>query len=198
MRIGKALLLAMTLTLGVSTAFAQSIDLTADAAGTVCEGAINAGVTSLYIIARPGGAVAAGISGAEFYVTGLPAAWFAIVTPNPLNTAALGSPFATVPPLRANIAFPSCMPPDGNGVVLLYSCVFFPNSAPADAYLSVVVADPPTNPSFTTPILTACDSPLFTAYAAAGGQFIMFPATRHCTVAVQNTTWSGVKSLYGN
>jgi hypothetical protein len=197
MRIGKVLLLAMTLTLGVSTAFAQSIDLTADAAGTICEGAINAGVTSLYIIARPGGPVADGITGAEFWVNGLPAGWFSIITPNPANTAALGSPFATAPPYRANIAFPVCQPPDANGVVLLYSCVFFPNSAPADAYLTVEVANPPSNPTFVTPILTACDPPEYTAYAAAGGQFIMFPATRHCTVAVENTTWSGVKGLYG-
>jgi hypothetical protein len=195
MRIGKVLLLAMTLTLGVSTAFAQSIDITLDAAGTICEAAIP-GATVINIIARPAGVLATGFTQAEFWVQGLPTGWFAIASPNPLAAATtLGSPFATTSPFRTNIAFPSCQAPDGNGVVSLFTVTLIPVSFPADAYLSVVVADPPTNELFTTPILYGCDAE-FTPVPAKGGQFIMNPTTKHCTVSVENTTWSEVKSLY--
>jgi len=194
MRIGKVLLLAMTLTLGVSTAFAQSIDVTLDAAGTMCEGTAPA---MIYILARPGGAVAGGITGAEFYVQGLPAGVFALPTVNPLAAgSSLGNPFSTVSPYRANVAFPACEGPDGNGVILLYSVQLFGGTAATDQYMTVVVADPPTNATFTTPILYGCDAPEYTPTPAAGGQFIYNPATRHCTVSVEAKTWSGVKNLF--
>jgi hypothetical protein len=196
MRIGKVLLLAMTLTLGVSTAFAQSIDLCFNAAGTICEGN-PAGNAFLYILARPGGAVADGITTAEFFVDGLPGDWFTVSTPNALAAGStIGDPFASVSPFRTTIGFPSCQAPNADGVVLLFSVRFFPGTPVSDHYLTVVVGNPPSNPNYTTPILVACDYPTYTAYPVSGGQFILGPNQRHCTVGVESTTWSSVKGLY--
>jgi hypothetical protein len=194
MRIVTTLLLILTL--GVGAAFAQSIEIAAAPDGSACEGAVLPPSAIIYILARPEGPLAAGFTQAEFWVDGLPVGWFAIASPNPLAAATtLGNPFATTPPLRTNIAFPSCQPPDVNGVVNLFTVTLIPTTIVADAYLSVVVANPPTNASFTTPILYGCDAE-FTPWPAAGGQFIMNPTTKHCTVSVENTTWSEVKSLY--
>jgi len=86
---------------------------------------------------------------------------------------------------------------DANGVALLYTVTVTPTSIVQDACLSVQVADPPSNPFFTTPILTACDPPEYTAFSTAGGYFIMNPALHRCvTVGVEAATWSGVKHLY--
>jgi len=37
---------------------------------------------------------------------------------------------------------------------------------------------------------------LYTAVPVYGGQFIINPTTRHCTVGVEEKSWSGVKSLF--
>jgi len=195
MKLGKGLLLALALTLGVGSAFAQSIDIVGDQAGTTCNGTFMPGTTPLlYIIARSGPLVPEGITGAEFYVQGFPAGWLSIVTPNPLAAVALGSPLATTPPFRANIAFAVCQPWDGGGKILLYSITVIPLSIVPETYLQVVVANPPTNEAYTTPIVTKCDPPLYTAVPCYGGTFIM--NGRPCTVGVENLTWSQVKALY--
>ena len=132
MRLGPRLLIALIVAAGSSTACAQSIEITSDLAGTIHEGTVLPGTTpTVYILARTTGWL--GITGAEFWVSGFPTGWFTVVTPNPANTVALGNPFATVPPLRANICFPMCMRPDDNGMVLLYSVVLIPVSVVTDA-----------------------------------------------------------------
>jgi len=199
MKLGKALVVVALLALGAGAAFAQSIDLTGDPAGLTCQGTFPVGgATPMFIVARLGGQAAAGITGAEFWVSGLPAGWLTIVTPNPASSVALGNPFATLPPLRANIAFPGCMPPDANGLVPLYTITVIAMSPATDTFLSVLVANPPSNVAYTTPIFTLCDAPEYTAVPAFGGQFIINPVARHCTVGVEDTTWGQVKSLFGN
>jgi len=203
MRLGPRLLLALALALalvlaaGSESALAQSIEIASDLAGTIHEGAVLPGTTpTVYILVRTGGCVSDGITGAEFWVSGLPASWITIVTPNPANAVALGNPFATVPPLRANIAFPTCMPPDGNGMVWLYSVVVIPTNIVGDACLTPEVAIPPSNLHYTTPILTWCNWGDGVC-PAAGIPFLMNPVTGGCVVAVESVTWGAVKHLFG-
>lgn len=195
MKLGKGLLLVLALTLGVGSAFAQSIDVVGDPLGNTCSGPMTPGTTPIiWIIARPGPAVAAGITGAEFYVQGRPAGWLTIATPNAAANVALGNPFElSGGNYRANIGFPACQPFAG-GVLTLYTVTVIPLSVVGETYLNVVVANPPTNVTFTTPIVTACDAPEYTAYAARGGSYII--NGRPCTVGVESTTWSQVKALY--
>jgi len=196
MKLGKALLVAAFLAMGAGAAFAQSIDIVADPAGLVCEGNYGVGLaTPMYIVMRPGGA-ALGITGAEFWISGLPAGWLTIVTPSPLSSVALGNPFATLPPFRANIAFASCQPPNGAGIIPLYTITVIPMSPVSDAFLTVQVANPPSNVAYTSAIVTLCDAPLYTAVPVYGGQFIINPLSRHCTVGVEEKSWSGVKNLF--
>jgi len=195
MKLGKGLLLVLALTLGVGSAFAQSIDMVGDPAGTTCSGTLMPGTTPfLYIIARQGPNAPDGITGAEFWVSGFPATWLSIVTPNPASAVALGSPFATTPPFRANIAFPACQPWSGNGIIPLYTIQVIPLSVVGETYLQVQIANPPSNIDYTGPIVTLCDPPIFTAVVVDGGTFIM--NGRPCTVSVEEKTWSQVKALY--
>ena len=196
MKLGKALLVAAFLAMGAGAAFAQSIDIVGDPMGLVCEGNYPVGgAVPMYIVMRPGGD-APGITGAEFWVSGLPAGWFAIVTSNPTSSVAIGSPFATLPPLRANIAWATCQVPNAQGLIPLYTITVIAMSPVSDAFLTVQVANPPTNIAYTTPIVTLCDPPLYTAVPVYGGQFIINPLSRHCTVGVEEKSWSGVKSLF--
>ena len=197
MRLGPRLLIALAVAGSSGAACAQSIEITADLAGTIHEGTVLPGTTpTVYILARTGGWLPDGVTGAEFWVSGFPTGWFTVVTPNPANTVALGNPFATVPPLRANIAFPMCMRPDDNGMVLLYSVVLIPVSVVTDACLTPQVAIPPSNPQYVTPILSGCDMDLIAP--AVGYPFLMNPVTGGCVVAVERTTWGSVKSFYGD
>ena len=192
-----ALLLALAVVSSAGAASAQSIEITSDLAGTQREGEVLPGTNpTLYILARPSDAEPE-IGGAEFWVDGLPAAWSAIANPSPSSIAALGNPFATVPPLRAQIAFGPCVRPDENGVILLYTVSLAPTTFVNDLCLTVQVAVPPSNSSFTTPILNiSCDPPEDALMAAIGTRFIANPVTRQCTVGVERSTWGGVKSLY--
>jgi len=197
MRLAARLSLALMVLLGAGAVSAQWIEISDKPAGGYPEEACVPIGTSwtLYILAHPGSSMPDGITGAEFYVWGLPAGWIAIATPNPGNLAALGDPFATSPPYRADIAFPACTAPDADGVVLLYTVTLFPTSTVINRALTVQVADPPTNPTYTTPMLFGCDSD-YTPHWASGYQFIMNPLERHCALAVESAPWSGVKLLY--
>jgi hypothetical protein len=170
----RALLLAAALCCFAAPAPAQSIDVAAAAAGTQWWTWAHPGTTlTVYILARPYSVLASGISGAELRVRGLPAGWQADVIPNPASFIALGNPFATAPPFRANIAFDPCIQADANDVILLYTVSLTVTSQVTEACLWVEVADPPTNAEYLTPILTACDPPEYTAHPAMGGYLIL-------------------------
>lgn len=194
MKFGKFLLFALTLSLGVGTAFGQAIDLFTDLAGTACEANMAPGTTpSLFIQARTGGLAADGLTGAEFWIQNWPTGWLTVVTPNPASGVAIGNPFATAEPFRANIAFPTCQ---AGPMVLLYSVTVIPTSIVPATHLKVVVANPPSNVVYTTPIFTLCDPPLFTAIPVAGGEFFINDTPGRCAVGVEEATWSQVKGLY--
>jgi len=66
---------------------------------------------------------------------------------------------------------------------------------PQDTVLRVVGRTPPQDPMFDCPMITLCDSPVFTRMCVAGGTAIVNPSGE-CTVAVEAASWSGIKSLY--
>ena len=211
----KLRVMAMTLAI-VATAFgsalAQSggtIGIFADNMGTSCDITTTLYVqTEFFILANPNTAnTAGGVNGAEFRIVGDPSTG-GIVTAvaNPASNVALGNPFeiAANPPGSkggCNIAFPTCQLPDAQGFVLLYTVQYFP-TAVVSVDMQVDRADPPSNPSLANcPLINACDAPVFTAVCAVGGRAYMNPTVpgAACTeVAVQENTWSEVKSLYSN
>jgi hypothetical protein len=86
-----------------------------------------------------------------------------------------------------------------SGLVLLYTVSYFATSLVTDAHMFVHQHTTPSNPNFLCPLVTLCDDPAFTKLCVTGGEAIFNPGAGHgCTVAVQQATWSGVKSLYNN
>ena len=64
-----------------------------------------------------------------------------------------------------------------------------------DETLGVGPKIPPSNPNFQCSLITQCDAPAFTALCVPGGEAFM-NSTRDCTVAVEESSWSEIKSLY--
>ncbi len=164
---------------------------------------------SVHIYARLRGASAAGITGAEFYVLG----WEAIAAQgftvsesfNPAALFVLGAASKPSGNLgntrRVNVVFSTCMPnPMIGGEFVFLGAITAQGigvgDIPANTYLSVVAGDPPPNPNFRCPLFTRCDAPSYSIVCVTGGEFIINPDGRDCTVAVGEQTWSKVKSLY--
>jgi len=147
---------------------------------------------TIYVNVQLGGALTSGLSGAEFVLRGLPADWWILeVTPNPAANIVLGNPVG----LGCNIAFPDCQAGAG-GCINLYAIRVLPVSEVSNVALDVQYAPHPSGCpfGFCTPLVTACDAPLYTKYVAAGGRaWINGPA---CSVGVARTAWSRVKALY--
>ena len=142
--------------------------------------------------------------------------WSAAVFPNGLATAVLGSPFqptGSSPDItrRYNISFgvtgpnPSdgCQVGDADappGYIRLFDASISKSTLggaiPPDTYMWVGPGDPPSNPQQPWVLFRLCDAPIYTAVQVEGGQFIINPSTRTCTVAVQQKAWSAVKELY--
>ena len=183
--------LVAVLAFGVGSASAQSIGLFADAGGASCNVSVISGPATLYILAVGADAlVPSGMAGAEFrVVNNAPAGTFFINTANPAANVALGDPMAA----GCNIAFPGCQ---AGAVVNLYTVTMFPPApVAANSIWSVDQHTVPTNPNFQCALLNKCDAPFFTAYCVAGGEAII-NGSGNCNVAVEEASWSGVKSLY--
>jgi hypothetical protein len=156
---------------------------------------------TLHVIAILGGdAAAAGISGAELRVTGLedqaPApTWFVSVTPNPAANVVIGNP--TTAGGGVNLGFPSCQAPMG-GRVSLFTVSVFANGPPVlgERTFAVLRHTVPTNANFQCPLVTLCDPPTFTKVCVPGGEAFLNRGEGTCTVGVQQTSWSQVKSLF--
>jgi hypothetical protein len=117
-----------------------------------------------------------------------------------------------------NLAFPGCQTGDGTKV-LLSTVQVLGDCAAATLPLKVVKHTIPPNNQFQCPLFTLCDSPTFTkvclgsnvvvcrnpdppfpmnAFCSTSGEGFLNPAPGfNCTVGVQPSTWSTVKSLYG-
>ena len=163
----------------VAPASAQNIGIFFDPAAVTCSGGVPSGPLRCYIIAALGGPAAAGITGAEFKVVGLPPDWFENSTPNPTATVVLGGPFSEI---GTNIAFPACQT---TSLVPLFTVDLFPSSAVTNHSLSVQNRTPPTNPNFVCPLVTRCDAPNFTIVCCSGGEAILNPTGPGCTVPVR-------------
>ena len=129
--------------------------------------------------------------GAQFRVTGLPAGWVTISTPNP-ETLSLGDPFGS----GAIDAFNRL--PDGS-CVTLYTVVLVapPGTLPGEIVLQVAPREP-VDPRFPCPAFGLdCGAPcdIFDPFCVAGGTMLL-NSSRDCQVEVEPTTWSSVKRLY--
>ena len=164
---------------------------------------------TVHVYARLRGASDAGITGAEFYVRGweeIAARGYTLTESfNPAAVFELGAmskPSGLLGNVRRlNIVFTTCTPDPliGGDFVFLGAITalgFGVADIPANTYLSVIAGDPPGDMTFRCPLFTLCDAPFFTIVCGTGGEFIINPAERDCTVAVEEQTWSEVKSLY--
>jgi len=133
-----------------------------------------------------------GCRGAEFRVDGLTGLVSSVI-PNPAAFVAIGDPTAG----QCNIAFSTCMTGDGpRHVVQLYTIVCL---STVPVIPRRVIVDRTTNPCDSgccrfAPCLVLCDDPVFTRLYVLGGQALINNGS--CTVDVQPTTWSGVKSIF--
>ena len=171
-----------------------SIGVYFDAAGTQCQGTIHPGDPGMvYILAKPAGSTADGVSGVEFKFTGLPRSWRFFPVANP-ELLMLGDPFGA-----GVVAGLPCQAPQG-GVVLLYSVLVLADAEESNVEFSIDVRDPPLNPEFKCPLLLGCD-PYFTKYCVSAQSCTINSSTaaRPCAknpTSVSQKTWTGVKELY--
>ncbi|MFQ5600135.1 MAG: hypothetical protein ACE5G2_06235 [Candidatus Krumholzibacteriia bacterium] len=180
----------LTVAVAAGSASGQSIGLFSDPGCASCNLATTPGIPATLWIGMATGGSVSGIKGAEFRVDGLPAGWLTISTPNPAANLALGDPFAG----GCNIAFPECQV---GACINLYTVTVIPFSSDVDVVCVVDKHSSPSNPNFLCALVNLCDAPLFTKVCVgAGSMFINSQAD--CTVAVEETTWSSVKSLYAN
>ena len=175
------------------------------------------GRLSFGVYARLGGATLAGISGTEMYLQGLevdapgqlPPGWMKsiMLPPGTLDIGVLSDPNTLGAETRRRWDMvwsvegqddPDCQrePLVLLAIVDLTSSIGFGTNFANNHYLTVTGGDPPANPSFSCPLLSLCNNPLFTLYCVSGGRLIINPTDRSCTVAVEQATWSRVKGLY--
>ncbi len=120
---------------------------------------------SNYIVVQLGSP--AGISGAEFSISGLPPEYLHTSTPNPLANVTIGDPFGD----GCQTAFSGCQSADG-AFLTLFSVSLLPlPGAPTDFTLHVNGRIPPGNPNFNCPLVTLCDAPTFTKQCVGGGDY---------------------------
>ena len=175
------------------------------------------GKFAIAIYARQAGATAAGISGAEFYVSGLestdlPAGWTKTWVPaagtlvvGDVDDPHLGGPSGTETIRRGNVTWTVDGPadPDCQMTSLTFlgriecQSPFGQPLIPGTRRIGVVAGNPPGNPNQNCPVLVFCNFPIFDTTCVTGGQFILNPAPPNtCSVGVEEKTWGSVKGLY--
>jgi hypothetical protein len=171
---------------------AESIGVFFDPEGVTCTVTQAPNTNGIaYILAAPGsGYLSGGISGAEFRLDGMPAAWISIVQPNPEAVLSLGSPVTG----GCNISFSSCQS-GTNGLVLLYTIRYFVVTTLDSVHLRVTARTTPSNPHWPCPLLMGCEPPDPTVLCVQGGVAAINDPT-FCRPAVIQRTWSRVKAVY--
>ena len=187
--------IAMLFTSGPASA--SSIGVYFDREATTCEASIPiyTEFTWYHIVRLGGDALEDGFTAAEYRQTGTPTGWIVSVVSNPFASLTLGSPLTD----GALIAFQTCQ--NGpNGIVLLATVTGFATSEVSDAELQIEAHTSPSNPNFQcpSPNLLNCSAPLFTRICVAGSDAVINRLhSRLCLdLAVQPSSWTGVKSLY--
>jgi hypothetical protein len=183
-------------------AFSQVIGIYADPGAREC--AANVGplpFTTLHVIATLEGEVPA-MTGAQFRITGIPASWTpenAFWEAAPGITITIGHPLFPAPQhpevAGVNVAIASCTPEAGTlvplGLIRLFGAPTPENVVLRVEGFELVSIDPP------CPFVTVCDSPFYSKACVAGGEATLNGNGNGCDVtAVQDKSWSQVKSLY--
>ena len=172
---------------------------------------------AIAIYVRQSGQSAAGISGAEFYVSGLetadlPAGWTKSFIPaagllvvGDVDDPHRGGPTGTDIIRRANLTWTVDGPadPDCQMTSLTFlgriecSSPFGQPAIPGVHRFRIVGGGPPPNPWLECPRLVFCNFPIFDTICVTGGEFILNPSgPDQCSVGVAPQTWSQVKGLY--
>jgi len=182
------------------------------------------GALVLYVYALQEGASLSGITGAEYQISiGSSTDWiygedFSPATGGGAITVGAGAMTGATPGI--NVAWNMCE--DGGGSILIQQINVVDLSgvfANQPVTLKVVAHTNPGNPFFRCPLFTLCDDPTFTKVClgqdndvvmcpfppgaiacnvSSSGEFFInpTPSQSNCTVAVEETTWSDVKSLF--
>ena len=183
--------------LGAGAAWAQvdtgEVGVAWDPEGRACNLNIEPGQEgTLYVLAYPRGIFAGGITASEFRVDDFPADWVIVsVTPNPEANLTLGNPLGP----GCNIAFPSCQT-GTSGVVVLYTIRFVALSIVTQGVLSVGGHTTPSIPLLPCPRLILCDGPADYFGCSQGGSATINYYERYCITAVEQKSWSAVRTLY--
>lgn len=192
------------------------IGVFSDAAGSNCCIDATGGVTTLHVLFVTGGATSAGIVGAEFRIDVVPASGstFFIWSPASASNISLGEPINNTTPQSLNIAFPECQTVTGfAGDHISLGTVTVINATEEHALLVRPHLNP-TNANFACPLVNLCDGPIFTQVCLTlqvgdpllGGEepigFRSYLNSPTCAgascgyVSVEQSSWSGVKSLF--
>jgi hypothetical protein len=197
---------------GGAPAHGQSIGIFFDRAGTICGAQVGpTPLTTLYVLAYPGGAAANGIHGVQFRIAGIPATW------NQLNTGwsgatgaiTLGNPLftwmnGTTPTVGAAVALGACrgdgLPEDDVPPVLVGTLQLLLAPTPNDVHLRIDRMLPYLNPEDPECPFVIIDCipvpPPPLKICASGGELFLNPTGPDCSVAVQHSSWSRIKNLY--
>jgi hypothetical protein len=146
---------------------------------------------------------AAGITGVEFRIDNSnEAAYTCSFIPDPAANVVLGNPFF----IGCNMAFATCQTGTG-GRIKLGQVMILESVSASDVMLTVRQHFTPANPNYSCPLATLCDDPTYTTVCltvpdADHWRSVVNPTgaiTADCNpVGVEQSTWSQVKSLFGN
>jgi hypothetical protein len=202
-----------------------NINIFADEGQAICASPLGFQTNlKLYVYAQQQGASLSGITGAEYQISpssGTDWIWGEDFSPAIGDGATLigaGAMTGGLPGI--NVAYDACR--DGGGSILL-QCVNVVDISGVFANVPVTLTvrahSVPGNPFFRCPLFTLCDDPIFTKVClgqnndvvqcpfppgaiacnvSSSGEFFINPTSSqsNCTVAVEETTWSDVKSLF--
>ncbi|MFQ5598982.1 MAG: hypothetical protein ACE5G2_00355 [Candidatus Krumholzibacteriia bacterium] len=139
-----------------------------------------------------------GLKAVEFSITGLSSF---IVTKEPFDnpTVALGEPAAPADTLVGsggmNLAWANCL--NGDRALMKMTLIIL-GAVDDNTVLQVVRKFPRSNPN-ADQHFNQCDDPAFTITRVTGGCYVLNPVgTLPCSVAVEESTWSAIKTLYRN
>lgn len=184
-------------------ASAQYIGLFTDPGATSCVAQVGHNPrVDLHVIAVLEGSVTE-MAGAQFLISGVPATWTpenVLWVPDVGSALSLGNPLFSTPahPERAgvNIAFYDCAGSSTNRRVSLGRVVLLGPPTEDNVHLRVSWFDlVPPDPN--CPFVVTCDAPIYSKVCVGGGEIVLNgDAPSSCQVAIEENTWTNVKSLY--
>jgi hypothetical protein len=185
--------LVAVMAFGVGSASAQSIGVFADTGSASCNITAGAFVAVDFYINAVGTGVlpsGGGIRAAEFQLLNtLEPGTILNPTPAPGSTPAGPGPTAG----GVAIAFGTCQ--TGPSVLLYTVQLVFLQATNVTGTLAIAQHTTPSNANFECVVMNLCDDPVFTSVCVSGGEASV-NGLFDCNVAVEDKTWSDVKSLF--